>query len=91
MTLLVLLVLGVSVSVTLMRFGVGVLQDSFAAQLSTTYRISAEFLSLYALLNLYVYTMAYVYSPTNTAVLGKLFILNRSLGLACQWDAMGGD
>nr|CAG4644664.1 EOG090X03I5 [Leptodora kindtii] len=69
MTLLVLLVLGVSVSVTLMRFGVGVLQDSFAAQLSTTYRNSAEFLSLYALLNLYVYTMAYVYSPTNTAVL----------------------
>lgn len=71
MTLLVLLVLSICVSVTVLRFGVGVLQDNFIAQLSTNYRNSSEFMALYGLLNFYVYTMAYVYSPSSNAILGK--------------------
>ena len=71
MTLLVLLVLSICVSVTVLRFGVGVLQDNFIAQLSTNYRNSSEFMALYGLLNFYVYTMAYVYSPASNAILGK--------------------
>jgi len=69
MTLLVLLVLSICVSVTVLRFGVGVLQDNFIAQLSTNYRNSSEFMALYGLLNFYVYTMAYVYSPSSNAIL----------------------
>lgn len=69
LTLLVLFVLGISISVTLFRFGVGVLQDNFIAQLSTNYRNSSELMALYGLLNFYIYTMAYVYSPTSNAVL----------------------
>lgn len=43
MTLLVLFVLGISLSVTALRFGIGVLQDNFVAQLQTNYRNSSEF------------------------------------------------
>nr|CAG4643098.1 EOG090X03I5 [Ilyocryptus agilis] len=68
-TLLVLFVLGISISVTFFRFGVGVLQDNFIAQLNTSYRNSSEFMALYGLLNFYIYTMAYVYSPTTNAIL----------------------
>nr|CAG4634689.1 EOG090X03I5 [Alona affinis] len=69
LTLLVLFVLCISISVTVFRFGVGVLQDNFIAQLSTNYRNSCELMTLYGLLNFYIYTMAYVYSPTSNAVL----------------------
>lgn len=92
LTLLVLFVLGISISVTFFRYGIGVLQDNFIAQLSTNYHNSSEFrnicwfyfmlhivlidntsliqVALYGLLNFYIYTMAYVYSPTSNAVLG---------------------
>ena len=73
MTLLVLLVLSICISVTMLRFGVGVLQDNFIAQLSTNYRNSSEFMALYGLLNFYVSTMAYVYSPASNAILGREF------------------
>lgn len=71
MTLLVLFVLSISVSINSMRFGVDVLQEFYIAQLSTSFRNSVEFMAFYGLLNFYIFTMAYVYSPTNTAVLGK--------------------
>nr|SVE76910.1 EOG090X03I5 [Daphnia lumholtzi] len=69
LTLLVLFVLGISISVTFFRYGIGVLQDNYIAQLSINYHNSSEFLALYGLLNFYIYTMAYVYSPTSNAVL----------------------
>lgn len=96
LTLLVLFVLGISISVTFFRYGIGVLQDNFIAQLSTNYQNSSEFrnyanqklfgllvignssfasliqVALYGLLNFYIYTMAYVYSPTSNAVLGTM-------------------
>ena len=43
LTLLVFFVLSISISVTFLRYGVGVLQDNFIAQLSTNYRNSSEF------------------------------------------------
>nr|CAG4636043.1 EOG090X03I5 [Eubosmina coregoni]SVE69704.1 EOG090X03I5 [Eubosmina coregoni] len=69
LTILMLFVLIVSISVTFFRYGVGILQDNFIAQLSTNYRNSSEFMALYGLLNFYIYTMAYVYSPTKNAML----------------------
>ncbi|XP_018330095.1 transmembrane protein 181 isoform X2 [Agrilus planipennis] len=67
LTLLMLVVIAVSLTVTILRFGVGVLEDNFVAELSTTYNSSAQFMSFYGLLNFYLYTMAYVYSPGDRA------------------------
>ncbi|XP_057663045.1 transmembrane protein 181 [Diorhabda carinulata] len=63
LTLLVLIVLLITSIVTLLRYGVGVLEDSFVARLNTHYSNSSEFMCFYGVLNFYVYTMAYVYSP----------------------------
>lgn len=62
-----------------MRFGVGILEDNFVAELSTHYSSSAQFMSFYGLLNFYLYTMAYVYSPGNRAIHGKVQVLKRYL------------
>ncbi|CAH2009468.1 unnamed protein product [Acanthoscelides obtectus] len=63
LTLLMLVVLIISCVITVFRFGIGVLEDNFVAQLSTHYSNSSEFMSFYGLLNFYTYTMTYVYSP----------------------------
>lgn len=73
-TLLMLIVLCVSLIITVLRFGVGVLEDNFVAQLSTNYDSSAQFMAFYGLLNLYLYTMAYVYSPSERALMGEYMI-----------------
>ncbi|XP_069103871.1 transmembrane protein 181-like isoform X1 [Argopecten irradians] len=67
MTLLMLIVLSISVTITVMRFGAAALQDNFVAELSTNYENSIEFVSFYGLLNFYMYTMAFVYSPSKNA------------------------
>uniref|UniRef100_A0A0E9XKX9 Wntless-like transmembrane domain-containing protein n=1 Tax=Anguilla anguilla TaxID=7936 RepID=A0A0E9XKX9_ANGAN len=51
-----------------LRFGAKVLQDNFVAELSTHYQNSAEFLSFYGLLNFYLHTLAFVYSPSKNAL-----------------------
>ncbi|XP_076258872.1 transmembrane protein 181 [Rhynchophorus ferrugineus] len=65
LTLLMLVVIIIGVTITISKFGVDVLEDNFVAQLGTHYDNSSEFMSFYGLLNFYVYTMAYVYSPNN--------------------------
>ncbi|XP_064473067.1 transmembrane protein 181-like [Ornithodoros turicata] len=69
MTSLMLIVLSLTILITVMRFGISVLEDNFVAELSTSYGNSAEFMSFYGLLNFYLYTMAYVYSPPPNAFL----------------------
>ena len=71
LTFLMLVVLSISIAITVLRFGGNVMKDNFVAELSTHYQNSAEFLSFYGLLNFYLYTMAYVYSPSKNAVFGK--------------------
>lgn len=71
LTLLMLFVLSVTLSVTMCRFGFGILEDNFVARLSTTYTSSAQFMCFYGLLNFYVYTMAYVYSPNGRPIHGE--------------------
>ncbi|XP_014262510.1 transmembrane protein 181 isoform X1 [Cimex lectularius] len=68
LTLLMLIVITISITITVMRFGIGVLEDNFVSELSTTYNSSAQFMSFYGLLNFYMYTMAYVYSPSKKTV-----------------------
>lgn len=67
------IVLSISIAITVLRFGVSVLQDNFVAELSTNYGSSAEFMSFYSLLNFYLVTMAYVYAPPKRAYFGEFY------------------
>ncbi|XP_035277337.1 transmembrane protein 181 isoform X1 [Anguilla rostrata] len=68
LTALTFVVLVISMVILYLRFGAKVLQDNFVAELSTHYQNSAEFLSFYGLLNFYLYTLAFVYSPSKNAL-----------------------
>lgn len=68
LTALTFVVLIISMAILYLRFGAKALQDNFVAELSTHYQNSAEFLSFYGLLNFYLYTLAFVYSPSKNAV-----------------------
>ncbi|XP_055046500.1 transmembrane protein 181 isoform X1 [Misgurnus anguillicaudatus] len=68
LTALTLVVLMISMVILYLRFGSRALQDNFVAELSTHYQNSAEFLSFYGLLNFYLYTLAFVYSPSKNAL-----------------------
>ncbi|XP_053238261.1 transmembrane protein 181 isoform X1 [Podarcis raffonei] len=68
LTALTFVVLVISIVILYLRFGAQVLQDNFVAELSTHYHNSAEFLSFYGLLNFYLYTLAFVYSPSKNAL-----------------------
>ncbi|XP_051974327.1 transmembrane protein 181-like isoform X2 [Xyrauchen texanus] len=68
LTALTLVVLVISMLILYLRFGSKALQDNFVAELSTHYQNSAEFLSFYGLLNFYLYTLAFVYSPSKNAL-----------------------
>ncbi|XP_076818334.1 transmembrane protein 181-like isoform X2 [Clavelina lepadiformis] len=80
LTAITVCVLAVSIAFVFLRFGTSVLQDNFVADISTKYQNSSEFVCFYSLLNFYIYTMAFVYSPSNnviieneqTAILGTL-------------------
>ncbi|XP_066467424.1 transmembrane protein 181 [Tiliqua scincoides] len=68
LTALTFVVLLISIAILYLRFGVHIQQDNFVAELSTHYHNSAEFLSFYGLLNFYLYTLAFVYSPSKNAL-----------------------
>uniref|UniRef100_A0A2K5PYP5 Transmembrane protein 181 n=1 Tax=Cebus imitator TaxID=2715852 RepID=A0A2K5PYP5_CEBIM len=73
LTALTFVVLVISIVILYLRFGAQVLQDNFVAELSTHYQnyillTGAEFLSFYGLLNFYLYTLAFVYSPSKNAL-----------------------
>ncbi|KAF6213312.1 hypothetical protein GE061_011030 [Apolygus lucorum] len=68
LTLLMLMVIAISITITVMRFGVTELEDNFVSELSTKYNSSAQFMCFYGLLNFYMYTMAYVYSPSKKTI-----------------------
>ena len=51
------------VSIVYSKFGFGVLEDNFVSRMYTSYDSATQFISFYALLNLYLYIMVYVYTP----------------------------
>jgi len=55
-----------------MQYGLGLIEDSFAADLNTEYMTSALFMTFYGICNFYVFTLAAVYSPTKKPGFGKL-------------------
>jgi hypothetical protein len=71
MTALMVIVIAITMTIIVLRFGGGIFQDNFVAELSTNYQNSTEFVAFYALLNFYLFTMAFVYSPSNNALYGE--------------------
>jgi Wnt-binding factor required for Wnt secretion len=66
LSLLMIFVMLVTLASTLSRFGgIGIVEDNFVGQLATNYKSSAHFMCFYSMINLFVITLAYVYSPTN--------------------------
>lgn len=51
-------------------------------QLSTTYKSSADFMCFYGMINFYIITMSYVYSPVSGAHQGE--IICRSISFTLQ-------
>lgn len=68
LTIFMSFVMVITLTVTMSRFGFGILEDNFVASLNTTYKSSAHFMCFYGLLNFYIYTCAYVYSPSQKPV-----------------------
>lgn len=69
LSLLMIFVMLVTVWTTLSRFGgIGIVEDNFVGQLSTTYKSSAHFMCFYGMINFYIITMSYVYSPVSTLI-----------------------
>eukprot|EP00112_Aurelia_sp_Birch-Aquarium-sp1_P026066 Seg900.9 transcript_id=Seg900.9/GoldUCD/mRNA.D3Y31 product="putative ribonuclease P protein subunit 3" protein_id=Seg900.9/GoldUCD/D3Y31 len=68
LTGLMLSVVAISLTAVGLRFGTAIVQDNFIAEITTQYKNSAEFLCFYGLFNFYLYTMAFVYSPSKSAV-----------------------
>lgn len=59
--------------ITHMQYGLGLIEDSFAADLNTEYMTSALFMTFYGICNFYVFTLAAVYSPTKKPGFGKYY------------------
>ena len=67
LSLLMIFVISITVISTMSRFGFGIVEDNFVGQLATNYKSSAHFMCFYGMLNLYVITITYVYSPILTS------------------------
>uniref|UniRef100_A0A4W4END0 Transmembrane protein 181 n=1 Tax=Electrophorus electricus TaxID=8005 RepID=A0A4W4END0_ELEEL len=69
LTALTFLVLIISMIILYLRFGSKALQDNFVAKiLLLNYSLPAEFVSFYGLLNFYLYTLAFIYSPSKNTL-----------------------
>lgn len=67
LSMLMVFVMGVTLWSTLSRFGgMGIVEDNFVGQLATSYKSSAHFMAFYGMINFYVITMSYVYSPSQS-------------------------
>ncbi|XP_075869619.1 transmembrane protein 181 isoform X1 [Nelusetta ayraudi] len=86
LTALTFVVLVISVVILYLRFGAKALQNNFDAELSTHYQNSAEFLSFYGLLNFYLYTLAFVYSPSKNALYDTQFKDNPAFSMLNDSD-----
>ena len=85
-TLLMLCVVSISIIITSLRFGSGIIEENFVPELASRYKNSVEFLSFYSLINLYLYTMAYVYSPAKNAAIDSLFRDNPTFSMLNDSD-----
>ncbi|EEB16167.1 Integral membrane protein GPR178, putative [Pediculus humanus corporis] len=66
LTTMLIIIVAFVFSLFLLKFGIGVVEDNFASELTTNYKSSAEFMALYGILNFTFYAMAYVYTPSTS-------------------------
>ncbi|CAF4140380.1 unnamed protein product, partial [Rotaria sp. Silwood2] len=71
-TVLMICVILISMIIIVLRFGSSIIKENFVPELTTCYNNSMEFLLFYSLINIYLYTMAYVYSPAKNATIESL-------------------
>ena len=79
-------VVSVSIVITALRFGSGIINENFVPELASHHENSAEFVSFYSLINLYLYTIAYVYSPAKNAAIDSLFRDNPTFSMINDSD-----
>eukprot|EP00095_Tigriopus_kingsejongensis_P007871 snap_masked-scaffold127_size327531-processed-gene-1.2 protein:Tk07871 transcript:snap_masked-scaffold127_size327531-processed-gene-1.2-mRNA-1 annotation:"hypothetical protein DAPPUDRAFT_312162" len=60
-----IVVLCLTLSIVISRYGRGVLEDNFVARIYTSYDSGGQFLAFYTVINCYLYVLAYVYTPTS--------------------------
>jgi hypothetical protein len=85
-TILMLCVVSISIIITTVRFSSGIIEENFVPELASRYKNSVEFLSFFSLINLYLYTMAYVYSPAKNAAIDSLFRDNPTFSMLNDSD-----
>lgn len=68
LTTLTVIILIISLLAVLIRFGKAMIEDSFVMEITLRWNNSAEFLCFYSLFNFYLFTLAFVYSPSKNAI-----------------------
>ncbi|XP_065653442.1 transmembrane protein 181-like isoform X2 [Hydra vulgaris] len=68
LTILMSMVMLIGLSLVFVRFGLVVFQNDFLMDISLNYHNSTEFLTSYGLFNIYIFTMAFIYSPSAIAI-----------------------
>lgn len=69
-----------------LRFGSRIMEENFVPEWTSQYKNSVEFLSIYSLMNLYLYTMAFIYSPSKNAGMDSLFRDNPTFSMINDSD-----
>ncbi|CAF3648793.1 unnamed protein product [Adineta steineri] len=85
-TLLMLCVILFLIIITTLRFSSSIIEENFVPELASHYKNSVEFLSFYSVINLYLFTMAYVYSPAKNAAFDSLFRDNPTFSMLNDSD-----
>lgn len=68
---MLIVIVGFVILLFTLRFGIGIVEDNFVAELNIAYKNSSEFMALYGILNFSLYGMAYVYTPSSSLPFGK--------------------
>jgi len=76
----------ISIFITTLRFSSEIFEENFVPELTSHYKNSVEFLSIYSLINFYLYTMAFVYSPAKNATIDSLFRDNPTFSMINDSD-----
>lgn len=80
-TVLLVIVVVVTMTLTILRFGVDAFDGGFTSGVSTHLHNSTEFVAFYGLINIHLFTMAFVYSPSKNAVYESHFKDNPALSM----------
>jgi hypothetical protein len=75
-----------STVIIVLRFSSDIAEENFVPEFASRYKNSVESLSIYSLVNFYMYTMAYVYSPAKNAAIDSLFRDNPTFSMANDSD-----